>query len=61
MMVGNSLKSDVIPALEAGFWGVHVPYHTTWVLEHAEPPQEHPRFRELPRMDGLPALIDALG
>ncbi|MEL6519638.1 MAG: HAD family hydrolase [Pseudomonadota bacterium] len=60
MMVGNSLKSDVHPALEAGAWGVHVPFHITWALEHAEPPTGHPRFRELPDLGGLPALISEL-
>ncbi len=38
MMVGNSLKSDVVPALEAGAWGVFVPHDLTWELEHAEEP-----------------------
>jgi putative hydrolase of the HAD superfamily len=60
MMIGNSLKSDVIPALAAGAWGVHVPYHTTWALEHAEPPEDHPKFRRLSRLAELPALIEAL-
>ncbi|TIN10035.1 MAG: HAD family hydrolase, partial [Mesorhizobium sp.] len=32
MMVGNSLKSDVVPAIEAGSWGVHVPHELTWAL-----------------------------
>lgn len=32
MMVGNSMKSDVLPALEAGLWGVHVPHDLTWAL-----------------------------
>jgi putative hydrolase of the HAD superfamily len=48
MMVGNSLKSDVVPAIEAGGWGVFVPHELTWVLEHVEPPREEPRFREIP-------------
>lgn len=60
MMVGNSLKSDVIPALEAGAWGVHVPYRVTWALEHAEPPEGHAKFRSLTRIEELPALLDAL-
>lgn len=47
MMVGNSLKSDVLPALAAGAWGVFIPHPLTWALEHAETPQNHPRFREL--------------
>ncbi len=61
MMVGNSMKSDVRPALEAGAWGVHVPFELSWALEHAETPEDHPRFRELPDLGGLGALLDALG
>ena len=36
-MVGNSLRSDVLPALEMGAHAVHVPYHVTWAHEQAEP------------------------
>ena len=61
MMVGNSLKSDVVPALEAGGWGVHVPHELTWALEHAEEPLEHPRFRSLASLETLSALIDDIG
>jgi len=61
LMVGNSLRSDVLPVLEAGGWGVHVPFELTWALEHAEAPTDHPRFRTLPDLGGLPALVDALG
>lgn len=57
MMVGNSLRSDVIPALEAGSWGVHVPHGLTWALEAAEPPLGHRRFHVLEDLAGLPALI----
>jgi putative hydrolase of the HAD superfamily len=34
LMVGNSLKSDVIPVLEIGSAAIHIPYHTTWEHEH---------------------------
>ena len=34
VMVGNSLRSDIAPVLELGGWGIHVPYHTTWVHEN---------------------------
>ena len=34
LMVGNSLKSDVLPILEIGAYAVHIPYHTTWVHEN---------------------------
>ena len=57
MMVGNSLKSDVRPALDAGAWGVFVPHGLSWALEHAEPPTGHARFHELTDLGGLPALV----
>lgn len=61
MMVGNSLKSDVLPALEAGSWGVHVPHELTWVLEHAEAPADAPRFRQLDHLGGLADLVAGIG
>ena len=36
LMVGNSLKSDIAPALAIGAWAVHIPFYVTWQLEHAE-------------------------
>jgi len=35
-MVGNSVKSDVLPVIELGGHAVHIPYHITWEAEHAE-------------------------
>jgi len=61
MMVGNSLRSDVIPALEAGGWGVFVPHELTWVLEHAEEPEDAPRFRRLDHLGELAPLVEAIG
>lgn len=61
LMVGNSLKSDVLPAIEAGSFGVHVPFHLSWALEHAEAPLSHPRFRSLTDLSGLPDLVQRLG
>ncbi len=60
MMVGNSMKSDVVPAIEAGAWGVHVPHDLAWALEHAEPP-EAPRFRTLTDLGDLPDLVEEIG
>lgn len=57
LMVGNSLKSDVVPAIEAGSWGVHVHHELTWELEHAEAPVDAPRFREIEHLGDLPDLI----
>ena len=42
MMVGNSLKSDIVPAIAAGSWGVYIPHDLNWVLEHAEEPVASP-------------------
>ncbi len=61
MMVGNSLKSDVVPAIEAGSWGVYVPHGLTWHLEHAEAPVDQPRFRELKHIGELKELIEEIG
>ncbi len=60
MMIGNSLKSDVVPAIAAGAWGVFVPHELTWVLEHVEKPAEAPRFREIATLGDLKPLIDAI-
>ncbi len=58
LMVGNSLKSDVIPVLELGGWGVFVPYSILWAHEHAElPPELAERFREIERLDALPQIV----
>lgn len=59
MMVGNSLKSDVLPLLKLGAWGVHVPYHTTWVHEETnEDPSQWQRFRKLKKLSDLIILFD---
>lgn len=60
VMVGNSMRSDILPALEAGAWGAYIPYHITWAHEVADPPGEHPRFAELSSIAELPAWVRAL-
>jgi len=60
MMVGNSMKSDVLPAIAAGSWGVHVPHALNWELEHAEAPIDAPRFRRLDHLGELVALVEGL-
>ncbi len=58
LMIGNSLKSDVLPVLELGGWGVHVPYHTTWAHEHIDVTVDNPRFMQLgTATELLPYLI----
>ena len=60
LMVGNSLRSDVVPALSAGAWGVHVPHAMTWEYEHDVVPEGHARFRKIAHLGELPALLEAL-
>ena len=60
VMVGNSLKSDVIPAIAAGGWGVHVPHDLTWDFERAEAPAEHPRFAAIADLSGLAEVVDRI-
>ena len=60
MMVGNSLKSDVLPALDAGAWGIYVPHELTWALERAETPQNAARFRTIRDLSDLPNLLQGL-
>ena len=60
VMVGNSMRSDILPALEAGAWGAYIPYPITWAHEVAEPPGEHPRFAELASISELAAWIKGL-
>jgi putative hydrolase of the HAD superfamily len=57
VMIGNSMKSDVLPALEAGLWGIHIPYHITWAHEHAEPPADSPRFAKLEAISDVPLWL----
>jgi len=60
-MCGNSLRSDVLPALEAGAFAAHIPYPLTWAHEMAEPPLGHPRFAELASISEFPAWVNSLG
>lgn len=57
VMAGNSVKSDVIPAIDAGAFAVHIPYAVTWAHEVAEPPVDHPRFGLLDSIADLPVWI----
>lgn len=60
MMVGNSLKSDVIPAIEAGSWGVYVPHDLTWALEEEDAPKDADRFHQLDNLGELTQLIESI-
>lgn len=55
MMIGNSMKSDIIPVLEIGSWAVHIPYHITWQHEtvHEKDLPQSEMFSELTQMKEL--------
>jgi putative hydrolase of the HAD superfamily len=58
LMIGNSLKSDVLPVLAIGGHAVHIPYHTTWAHEKVEQTIEHPQFRQFNSVkELLPSLL----
>ncbi|HEY8994630.1 MAG TPA: HAD family hydrolase [Lacunisphaera sp.] len=60
-MVGNSLKSDILPVLQLGGAGVHIPYHLIWQHEHVEEaPDSLPRFRRIAHLNELPAVLPQL-
>ncbi len=52
-MIGNSLKSDVLPVLGIGGHAVHIPYHTTWEHEKISHKVEHPNFKTLEKISDV--------
>jgi putative hydrolase of the HAD superfamily len=61
LMVGNSLKSDILPVLALGGHAVYVPYQTTWAHEIVDSPLvEHDRYYELEHIGQLPGLVEEL-
>lgn len=61
VMIGNSLKSDILPVLALGGVGVHVPYHLTWAAERvAEVPRAEGRFFRISSMRELAGVVEAV-
>ena len=56
VMVGNSFKSDIVPALAVGASAVYIPFHVTWALEHAET-FDHERLWKINRFDELLKIL----
>lgn len=56
-MIGNSLKSDVLPVLNIGGHAVHIPFHTTWEHEKINHKVEHPNFRALEKITEVLPLL----
>jgi putative hydrolase of the HAD superfamily len=61
VMAGDSMRSDILPALAAGAWAAYIPQEGAWSHECADAPADHPRFRQLSRLGALPDWIDAIG
>lgn len=57
LMAGNSIKSDVLPMIEAGGYGVYVPFEMIWDHEHQEVPKNTPRFYEVKDLRGVVELV----
>jgi putative hydrolase of the HAD superfamily len=61
LMVGNSLRSDILPVLEVGGHAVYIPHELTWQHEHADPPPVgHPGYYQIEHLGLLPALLEQI-
>ena len=60
VMAGNSMRSDVLPALAAGAWAAYIPFELAWSHELAEAPAGHPRYRELASLAELAEWVAQL-
>ena len=61
LMVGNSIKSDVLPVLALGGRAVYIPYHLTWAHEAVvEPGSAEPGYYRLEHLGQLPALVERI-
>jgi putative hydrolase of the HAD superfamily len=58
LMAGDSMRSDVLPALEAGAWAAYIPQPLGWSHEQRPAPSDHPRFVELPSLASLVHWLD---
>jgi len=57
LMVGNSLKSDVLPLLEIGANAIHIPYHTTWAYEQVENDNNSTDYNTINRLNDILKLL----
>ena len=60
VMVGNSLRSDVLPVVDIGAHGVHIPYGILWGHESVEEEPDHGSYHRLARFSELPELLHRL-
>jgi len=57
LMMGNSLKSDVLPVLAIGGHAIHIPYHTNWAHETIEHKVEHVNFKHVVQIKDVLGLL----
>jgi putative hydrolase of the HAD superfamily len=53
LMIGNSIKSDIVPVLEIGCYGIHVPFHTTWEYEKVDVIISEPKFKKVDHINQI--------
>jgi putative hydrolase of the HAD superfamily len=58
LMIGNSLKSDIIPVLNIGGSGIHIPYHTTWQHEANAKLEDRRNYRELAHISQVMEIFE---
>lgn len=57
LMIGNSLKSDILPVLNIGGHGIHIPYHVTWGHEKIDIQVTHDNFRQVATIREIPGVL----
>lgn len=58
LMIGNSIKSDILPVLNIGGRAIHVPYHTTWAHEHVTHEITHQNFKKIDTIVEILTLLE---
>jgi putative hydrolase of the HAD superfamily len=61
MMIGNSMRADVVPAIEAGAFAVHIPSDYVWSMDLDADPSDTTRFRRLTSIAGVAPLVAEIG
>lgn len=58
VMVGNSLKSDIIPVIRIGGYGIYIPFHTTWEHEKIEITEITENYHEIKHISEIPTILN---
>ena len=60
IMIGNSMRSDIVPVVQIGGHAVHIPYYTTWDHGQEDPDIDPKNFKQLKHIGLLPGLIEEM-